>query len=52
MHLIPLAAWGLTKAFGPDIRIGLPIGLAYAGFVAHTFMQALRGQPFLAGFGA
>ncbi len=51
MHAIPLAGWLLARAGGPAaLTLVRLTALAYSGFVAWTFMQALRGQPFLVGF--
>lgn len=52
MHFIPLAGWLLARAVGPTALVPVRLAvLAYTGFVAWTFAQALRGQPFLAGLG-
>jgi len=50
LHIVPLAALVCAKLFGRDARAPVHIAaLAYIGWVAATFLQALRGQPFLAG---
>ena len=52
MHFIPLAGWLLARAGGSAAPTLVRVtALAYSGFIAWTFMQALRGQPFLAGLG-
>ncbi|PUE44430.1 ABA4-like family protein [Limnohabitans sp. 2KL-51] len=50
LHIVPLAALVCAKLFGRDARAPVHIAaLAYIGWVAATFLQALSGQPFLAG---
>lgn len=50
MHLVPLAALPAGRLSGRLTRSGAnAIALAYCGFVAAVFVQALMGQPFLPG---
>lgn len=50
MHLVPLAALLAGRLSGNLSRSGANvIVLAYCGFVAIVFLQALMGQPFLPG---
>ena len=52
MHVIPLAGWLLARAGGPAALTLVRVSaLAYTAFVAWSFVQALWGQPFLAGLG-
>ena len=48
MHAVPLAALLCARLFGPSARAPVRIAaLAYAGFVAIVFVQALRGLPLI-----
>jgi hypothetical protein len=49
MHVVPLAALGCARLLGREALMPVrAVGLAYAAFVAATFVQALMGRPFLA----
>jgi hypothetical protein len=48
MHAIPLLALACARLFGPEAKIPVRLtALAYTGFVAIVFFQALRGQPLI-----
>jgi hypothetical protein len=48
MHALPLAALVCARLFGPAARAPVRFAaLAYAGFVAFVFVQALRGLPLI-----
>jgi hypothetical protein len=48
MHAVPLAALVCARLFGPAARAPVRFAaLAYAGFVAFVFVQALRGLPLI-----
>ena len=48
MHAVPLVALICARLFGPSARAPvLFAALAYAGFVAIVFVQALRGLPLI-----
>jgi hypothetical protein len=50
MHAVPLAALACARLFGPEAKAPVRFAaLAYAGLVAVVFIQALRGQPLIAG---
>lgn len=50
MHFVPLAALVCARLFGRDAQTPVHIAaLAYIGWVAATFIQALMGRPFPAG---
>lgn len=49
LHAVPLAALACSRVFGREALTPVRCAaLAYAAFVAWTFVQALSGQPFLA----
>lgn len=48
MHAIPLLALACARLFGPEAKVPVRFAaLAYTGFVAIVFFQALRGQPLI-----
>jgi hypothetical protein len=50
MHAVPLAALACARLFGPEAKTAVRLAaLAYGVFVAIVFVQALRGQPLIAG---
>ena len=50
MHVVPLAALVSARLFGGELKAPVHgVALAYVALVAGTFIQALRGQPFIAG---
>jgi len=48
MHAIPLLALACARFFGPEAKTPVRLAaLAYTGFVAIVFVQALKGQPLI-----
>jgi hypothetical protein len=48
MHAIPLLALACARLFGSEAKVPVRVtALAYTGFVAIVFFQALRGQPLI-----
>jgi hypothetical protein len=50
LHVVPVVALGCARLFGREALAPVRVAaLAYAAFVAGTFVQALMGRPFLGG---
>jgi hypothetical protein len=48
MHAVPLLALACARLFGPEAKTPVRLtALAYTGFVAIVFVQALRGHPLI-----
>jgi hypothetical protein len=48
MHAVPLLGLVCARLFGPEAQAAVRLAaLAYVGFVAFVFVQALRGLPLI-----